>query len=63
LAWRNRTHSKAIVPSAKVLDIAFDSGFGDVSNVDHAFKREFGASLRGFNLRHGPASAAAAGHF
>jgi AraC family transcriptional regulator len=49
--------------SAKVLDIALDAGFGDVSNFNHAFKREFGASPRAFGLRHGPASAAASDHF
>jgi len=34
--------------SAKVLDVALDAGFGDVSNFNHAFKREFGASPRAF---------------
>jgi AraC family transcriptional regulator len=34
--------------SAKVVDVALDSGFGDVSNFNHAFKREFGVSPRGF---------------
>ena len=34
--------------SAKVLDVALDSGFGDVSNFNHAFKREFGVSPRAF---------------
>jgi AraC-like DNA-binding protein len=29
---------------AKVLDIAYDCGFGDVSNFNHAFLNEFGAS-------------------
>jgi AraC-like DNA-binding protein len=28
----------------KVLDIAFDCGFGDVSNFNHAFRSEFGVS-------------------
>jgi AraC-like DNA-binding protein len=39
--------------SAKVLDIALDSGFGDVSNFNHAFKREFGVSPRAFAERRG----------
>lgn len=30
----------------KVLDIAFDCGFGDVSNFNRAFRAEFGASPR-----------------
>ncbi len=30
----------------KVLDIALDSGFGDVSNFNHAFRTEFGMSPR-----------------
>ena len=38
-------------PSAKVLDVALDSGFGDVSNFNHAFKREFGLSPRAFGKR------------
>ncbi len=32
--------------SAKVLDVAFDCGFGDVSNFNHAFRTEFGVSPR-----------------
>jgi AraC-like DNA-binding protein len=30
----------------KVLDVALDSGFGDVSNFNHAFRAEFGMSPR-----------------
>jgi AraC-like DNA-binding protein len=30
--------------SGKVLDIALDSGFGDVSNFNRAFRSEFGTS-------------------
>jgi len=36
--------------SAKVLDVALDCGFGDASNFNHAFKREFGVSPRAFRL-------------
>jgi AraC-like DNA-binding protein len=31
---------------AKVLDVALDAGFGDVSNFNHAFRAEFGVSPR-----------------
>jgi AraC family transcriptional regulator len=33
---------------AKILDIALDSGFGDVSNFNRAFRAEFGRSPRSF---------------
>lgn len=33
---------------AKVLDIALDCGFGDVSNFNHAFRAEFGVSPRDY---------------
>ena len=32
--------------SARIVDIAFDCGFGDVSNFNRAFKAEFGFSPR-----------------
>lgn len=50
---------------ARVLDIALDCGFGDVSNFNHAFRTEFGVSPRIFrqqrggvlnSLRHYPAT-------
>jgi AraC family transcriptional regulator len=31
---------------ARIIDIALDSGFGDVSNFNHAFRAEFGVSPR-----------------
>jgi AraC-like DNA-binding protein len=37
----------------KILEIAFDCGFGDVSNFNRAFRAEFGASPRAFR-RHFP---------
>ena len=37
---------------AKILDIALDSGFEDVSNFNHAFRAEFGVSPRGFRGKH-----------
>jgi len=38
---------------AKVLDIALDCGFGDVSNFNRAFRAEFGASPRVYRLQSG----------
>lgn len=35
----------------KVLDIALDSGFGDVSNFNRAFRAEFGVSPRGWRRK------------
>jgi AraC family transcriptional regulator len=36
---------------ARVLDIALDCGFGDVSNFNHAFRAEFGMSPRAYRLQ------------
>jgi len=35
----------------RILDIAFESGFGDVSNFVHAFRAEFGTSPREYRRR------------
>jgi AraC family transcriptional regulator len=43
-----RAATRLILEPAKVLDIAFDSGFGDVSNFNHVFRREFGVSPRSY---------------
>jgi AraC family transcriptional regulator len=40
----------------RILDIALDCGFGDVSNFNHAFRAEFGLSPRRFRLAMRPAS-------
>lgn len=42
---------------AKVLDVALDCGFGDLSNFNRAFRAEFGASPRAFRreMRQRPA--------
>ncbi len=40
--------NRLVGESDKVLDVAFDSGFGDVSNFNRAFRTEFGVSPRGF---------------
>lgn len=42
---------------AKVLDIALDCGFGDVSNFNRAFRAEFGVSPRAYRLQMGATSA------
>ena len=34
--------------TATILDIGLDSGFGDVSNFNRAFRNEFGVSPRAF---------------
>jgi AraC family transcriptional regulator len=36
---------------AKVVDVALDSGFRDVSNFNRAFRSEFGVAPRGFRRR------------
>jgi AraC-like DNA-binding protein len=36
---------------ARILDIALDAGFGDVSNFNHAFRAEFGVSPRVYRAR------------
>ena len=38
---------------AKILDIALDSGFGDVSNFNRAFRVEFGVTPRVYRLQAG----------
>jgi AraC family transcriptional regulator len=37
----------------RVLDVAFDCGFGDVSNFNRAFRAEFGANPRAFRQQNG----------
>ena len=39
------------VQPERILNIAFDSGFGDVSNFVHAFRAEFGTSPREYRRR------------
>jgi AraC family transcriptional regulator len=41
-----RAATRLVLEPARVLDIALDSGFGDVSNFNHAFRAEFGVSPR-----------------
>jgi len=39
------------VEHARVIDIALDCGFGDVSNFNRAFRAEFGVSPRVYRLK------------
>jgi len=51
---RTRLREAAIrlaAESTKVLDIAIDCGFGDVSNFNRAFRGEFGVSPRANRLQ------------
>lgn len=43
--------TRLVVESGKVVDIALDCGFGDVSNFNRAFRTEFGMSPRAFRRR------------
>jgi AraC-like DNA-binding protein len=36
----------------KIVDVAFESGFGDVSNFNRAFRAEFGVSPTTYRMRH-----------
>lgn len=49
-----RAAKRLILESARVLDIALDSGFGDVSNFNHAFHAEFGVNPQSYrrNAQH-----------
>jgi AraC family transcriptional regulator len=42
------------VEEARILDVALDCGFDDLSNFNRAFRAEFGASPRGFQKLHLP---------
>jgi len=37
-----------LIGAGRVLDVALDCGFGDVSNFNRAFRAEFGVSPRKF---------------
>ncbi|HEV2297473.1 MAG TPA: AraC family transcriptional regulator [Candidatus Acidoferrales bacterium] len=43
-----RAATRLAMEQARVLDIALDSGFGDASNFNHAFRAEFGVSPRSY---------------
>jgi AraC-like DNA-binding protein len=42
------------IQRARVIDIALDCGFGDVSNFNRAFRAEFGVSPRAYRKQIGP---------
>ena len=44
--------TRLIVDAGPVLNVALDSGFGDVSNFNHAFRSEFGMSPREYRTMH-----------
>jgi AraC family transcriptional regulator len=44
--------TRLVTEPGRVLDIAFDAGFGDLSNFNHAFRAEFGMSPRRFRVLH-----------
>ncbi|HYI92977.1 MAG TPA: AraC family transcriptional regulator, partial [Bryobacteraceae bacterium] len=51
---RTRLRAAAVhlrTDSRKVVDIAFDCGFGDVSNFNRTFRMEFGISPRMYRLQ------------
>jgi AraC family transcriptional regulator len=45
--------SRLVSNNEKVLDIALDCGFGDVSNFNHAFRSEFGINPLRWKARQG----------
>jgi AraC-like DNA-binding protein len=51
---RTRLRQAAVqltVDNAKIVDVAFEAGFGDVSNFNRAFRAEFGASPTAYRQR------------
>src|SRR5207249_2052148 len=40
--------TRLVAESRRVIDVAFDAGFGDVSNFNRAFRAEFGVSPRAY---------------
>jgi AraC-like DNA-binding protein len=46
-----RAAARLIDERTAIIDIAFDSGFGDVSNFNHAFREESGMAPRRFRQK------------
>lgn len=50
--WRLREAATRLASeSAKILEIALDCGFGDISNFNRAFRAEFGVSPRAYRVQ------------
>jgi AraC family transcriptional regulator len=43
--------TRLLLEPARIVDIALDSGFGDLSNFNHAFRAEFGMNPRAYRAR------------
>lgn len=56
-----RAVTRLVLEPAKILDIALESGFGDVSNFNRAFRAEFGVSPRAYRATDRPAAPADGG--
>ena len=48
-----RAAMRLVSGPGKILDLAFDSGFGDLSNFNRAFRAEFGMSPRAYRRQAG----------
>jgi len=55
LRARLREAALRLAEPGRVLDIALDCGFGDLSNFNRTFRAEFGVSPRIFRLQSGRA--------
>ena len=51
LRARLREAAMRLAERGRILDVALDCGFGDLSNFNHAFRAEFGVSPRVFRSR------------
>jgi len=48
-----RAATRLATEAGKILDLAFESGFGDLSNFNRAFRAEFGTSPRAYRRQAG----------